>query len=375
MKRWLLLLPLGAALGLLAVGPRAAGQPRGDFGVLNTNPAPAPGAQPRLPAGIVPDRAGVETPAAPNPYPLTAAAGEWLICAAHYQGPNGPELSRQVCAELRDRHRLQAFIYNRGAEERRKQAEEWEKLKQQFHGAPVRRRTVRIPDTYAVLVGGLGDQKAASDYLPRIRALPLPQLKLEGHPDVQPYDLMIQEEIDPRTKKPVRNWAPVNPFHTAMVVRNPLVPHSGPAKPRWDPFWKKLNADEEYSLLKNPKQYTLLVKEYLGTRTIQQPTKSSSFLDILGLGGSKEGEGLAGCAAQAHELARFLRLPQLGFRAYVLHTRNSSVVTVGEFSGPDDPELERLQRQLANLRFGTQNGQEDPIGLLPTPLPIEVPRP
>jgi hypothetical protein len=374
MKRLLLLLPLGAALGLLAVGPRAAGQPGDNFGVLNTNPAPA---TPRLPAGIVPDRPGrAEAPAAANPFPLTAEAGEWLICAAHYQGPNGPDLSRQVCGELRDRHHLQAFIYNRGAEERRKQEEEWEKLKQQMHGAPVRRRTVRIPDTYAVLVGGFRDQNAASDYLPRIRALPLPQLKLEGNSDLKPYDLMIQEEVDPRTKKKVQRWAPVNPFLAAMVVRNPLVPHTGPAKPRWDPFWKQLNADEEYSLLKNPKQYTLLVKEYLGTRTIQQqPVKSSPFLDLIGLGGSKSGEGLMGCAMQAHELARFLRLPQLGFRSYVLHTRTSSIVTVGEFSGPDDPELERLQRQLANLRFGTRNGQDDPIGLLPTPLPIEVPRP
>jgi hypothetical protein len=162
-----------------------------------------------------------------------------------------------------------------------------------------------------------------------------------------------------------------------MVVRNPMVPNTTGNKPRWDPAWKSLNREEKYSLLKNPKPYTLVVKEYLGMNVIQQqqPSKSNTFLDTLGLGGAKEGEALLGAGLQAHALAEFLRDPKLGFKAYVLHTRTSSVVTVGEFDGPKDPELQRVQRQIANLRFGTNRGQEDPIGLLTNPIPVEVPRP
>ena len=56
----------------------------------------------------------------------------------------------------------------------------------------------------------------------------------------------------------------------------------------------------------------------------------SSLGRLTGLGG-RTGEALGAAGLQAHELARFLRTPQLGlgFEAYVLHTRNKSVVTVG----------------------------------------------
>jgi hypothetical protein len=160
-----------------------------------------------------------------------------------------------------------------------------------------------------------------------------------------------------------------------MVVRNPLVPNTAAARPKWDPLWKKLNEGEEYSLLKNPATWTLVVKEYVGGAVIQQRGNSTPFLSALGLGGAKPGQGLELAAAQAHELAKFLRHPRLGFKSYVLHTRHSSVVTVGEFSGPEDPDLPRVQRQLADLHFRTAKGQSDPIGLLPNPVPVEVPRP
>ena len=92
-------------------------------------------------------------------------------------------------------------------------------------------------------------------------------------------------------------------------------------------------------------------------------------------GAGKEVDTLALAAEQAHELARFLSSPQLGFETWVLHTRNSSVVAVGGFSGPNDPELERLKRQLGALKFSSNKTQGDPIGLLPNPIPIEVPHP
>ena len=101
---------------------------------------------------------------------------------------------------------------------------------------------------------------------------------------------------------------------------------------------------------------------------------SQCLLAALGLGGTKDGEALDAAAQQAHELAKFLRQPALGFTAWVLHTRYSSVVCVGGFDGPGDAECQRLQRQIANLRFQAKNGV-DPIGLMPTPMPVEVPRP
>ena len=359
-------------------GPQARCQPPdGEFGVLKTTPATP------LPSGVEPISSPLSSPQsrtpAPrtNPYPVTLQVGPWLICVAHYVGYEGFTLAQQVALELRDKHHLAAYIYNRGDEERRQQEEEWQKYKAKYPpGTPLRRKGVRIQDQYAVLVGGFPNIDAASAFLPTIKKLPLPTLTLEG--DKPPYDMMRYQELDPQTNKMVIKQAPINPYHNAMVVRNPLTPGSQTNKRKWDPLWVKLNADEEYSLLKNPKPWTLIVKEYAGYQVIQTSADanggSKGLLGSLGLG-STGGESLDLAAKQARELAKFLSNPQFGFKTYVLHTRNSSVVAVGGFNGPDDPELQRLQQQLTRFNFSTKDKPGDPIGLLAKPIPIEVPHP
>ena len=71
---------------------------------------------------------------------------------------------------------------------------------------------------------------------------------------------------------------------------------------------------------------------------------------------------------------------RLKFDAYVLHTRTSSVVSVGGFAGPDDPEVERLRVRVGSLQrqiaaAATDPTKKDPLGLFPTPVPIMVPHP
>jgi hypothetical protein len=287
-------------------------------------------------------------------------------------------LARQVCVHLREQHKMRAYIYNRGDEERKRQEEEWQRLKQANPNVPIRRKTVRIVDHYAVLIAGWPDFKPASEFLPTVKNYPLPELKLEGG---SPYEIMSYREVDPQTKQVVVKHAKVNPFHSAMVTRNPLVASAAANRPKFDPFWVKLNEDEKYSLLKSRGKYTLLIKEYTGSREIQQSShqqsshRGGSFLDAL-LGNSRPGDALDAAAAQAHELAKFLRHKDLGFKAFVLHMRGASVVTVGEFSSLDDPDLQRVQRRLAALRIQTERtGGTDPIGLMPNPVAIEVPRP
>jgi hypothetical protein len=372
----LLLVALLAALRLFALTDSLEAQTvEKEFGVLQVpgtaHPqaqiAPAPTPAP-LPSGLEPAQPSATT----NPYPLTPTAGPWLICAATYQGPDGFDLALQVAQQLRQEHRMTTYIYNRGDEERKAQQQEWEALKKRYPGVPLRKRTYRVVDQYAVMVGDFKDLAAASSYLSRVKKLPLPKLKLPG--DRSPYEVVTYQEPNPGQKEPVIKRAYVNPFHNAMVVRNPLAPAAQTNKPKWDPFWKQLNANEEYSLLRNPKPWTLVVKEYMGARTLQPRESSSSFLSALGFGNSR-GEALDACAAQAHELARFLRHQGLGLESWVLHTRYSSVVTVGGFDSPDDPELQTARQKIARLSFKSQNGGGDPIGLLPQPIPVEVPRP
>src|SRR5262245_39258329 len=114
MRRLLLLLPLGVA-GVLGAR-QAAGQ---------------------LPGGVQVAGGQAASAAPANPFPVVPEAGPWMICAAHYSGPDAAELARQVAVILRTKHRLNAYIMNHGEEERRKQQEEWEKLKQRYPGVPL----------------------------------------------------------------------------------------------------------------------------------------------------------------------------------------------------------------------------------------------
>jgi hypothetical protein len=301
-------------------------------------------------------------------------AGEWLISAANYTGPDAMELARQVAVILREKHRLSAFILNRGDQKRAELDAEFKRLKALYpEGTPLRRKrpsTLGL-ESCAVLIGGFSDFKHATSYLKVVRNLPLPEVKLSG--DKRAYEVAEIAEPGKGGKGVVRRYV-ISPFATAMVVRNPLVQVAPQSS--FDPLWTKLNANEEYNLLRCPRRYTLLVKEYGGAMTmVQSQSKPSGFLSFLGLGSSKPGEHLNAAAMQAHTLAKFLRDRRLGFEAYVLHTRHSSVVTVGGYDNPYDPELDRLRDRIASLKFSSAQGGNDPVGLMARPRTIEIPRP
>lgn len=365
MRKLWLLLPAGVALAALMLRSQAIGRPDEPFGVLNTTPPAASSPAPGLPSGVEPLGGTAATKPA-NPFPLTPEAGQWLVCAAHFSGPDGFDLAVQSANELRTKHRLQSFIFNRGEKERQKQDEEWEEYKKRMHGAPVRRRLIRIEDEYAVLIGGQKDFDAATAMLAKVRAFPMPGLKAQS--GRSPFAEMFY------ATKTETKVAKVNPYSQALVVRNPTAPNDGPSRPKFDPLLPRLNENEEYSLLRNRRKYTLLVKDYSGAMVVQSgPTAGGGgLLGMLGLGGDK-GDTLSAAAAQAHELARFLRMPGNGMEAYVLHTRKSSMVTVGGFDSPTDPAILNVARSLDALR--ARQGGSDILGLIPNPLVMEVPRP
>ena len=333
-------------------------------------------------AGAV--RAAPSVDADPNrDYPITPEAGPWMICAAYFTGPAAPDLARQTVLEIRSRYHLPAYVFNYADEERKKQQEVLEKQWAPFaqpaapdDGSivvpiPRHKLQVRVEEQCAVLVGGYPDDEAAHTALLAVKKMPPP--RLNAPKGVQPYPKVFDHGQERE----------LNPFAQSMVVRNPTVAHeSQQTPPGKDPFLKTLNAYEEYSMLRCPQKYTLAVKEYLGAASVEQQGGMSGFLGAIGKGNDKsserEGESLSVAANNAHELARVLR--QLKFDAYVLHTRKSSVVSVGGFSGPDDPEVERLRGRIATLRqqmtmVSKDPSHRDPLGLFPTPVPIEVPRP
>ena len=72
---------------------------------------------------------------------------------------------------------------------------------------------------------------------------------------------------------------------------------------------------------------------------------------------------------------------KLNLEAFVLHTRYASLVTIGQFDGPDDPALLAAKRMLTSI---SMNVSEDQTGLrkvtnapslFDTMLPMPVPKP
>jgi hypothetical protein len=314
-----------------------------------------------------------------RPYAVTPQAGPWLICATSYTGHLAPQLAVQLAEHIRTQHHVPTYIYNLANEERRRMAEEWERAPQASaanrSALPARRRSVRIEEQCAVLIGdpgaGWADADAASHFLKTVKSWPLPELKVEK--GMLGHDEMVNIGPDASGKLAIKNRVPINPFLTSFVLPNPSMPHQARPQNKYDPAWEKFNKYESFSLLKCPKPYTLAVREYAGTSVVQPAAGSGGFLEKIGLGGSKLGEGLGAAGCQAHALAEFLQ--KLGFQPYVLHTRTSSVVTVGAFDSPQDPEMIRTQDRLARFSFTGPTHEPINLGLFNPAVPITVPHP
>lgn len=138
------------------------------------------------------------------------------------------------------------------------------------------------------------------------------------------------------------------PLSRAMIVPNPLRPME--SRQTIDPVVKRLNADMEYSLLKNPGKYTLVVATFAGNTVTQvghrEPDKAMKLFE------KQFGNGLDKSAYDAWQFAEALRdARKLGYdqnyEAYVFHDRYSSVVTIGSFDNPNDPRMRKLAQLFA----------------------------
>ena len=302
-------------------------------------------------------------------YAVTPQSGLWMICVASYQGESAAELAFLLCTSLRQNHHP-AYVFNRSSEERKKLQEELDRIQGTNPGA-VRRWKLAHPEEQqiAVLIGGYKDIDAASSDLKKVRKWDLPDIRLKsGKPAFDTYD--VYEPVASTKSYDVKRY-PVNPFHTAFVIRNPTIAQERKPVVKEDPLWKKLNADEPRSLYKCKKPWTLAVQEFRGTQIMQTSSSSGGFLDKLGFGDHNLGRRLDYSAKMAEDLCDMFR--KLGFKSYVLHTRTHSVVTVGEFDSRDDPAMAQTQEKLTHFSFKSATTGETPFKLFAKALPMEVP--
>lgn len=316
-------------------------------------------------AGLVLAQDQAETPVeykVPVEYQVNPGSGPWMICTTSFTGPMAAERACKLVTEMRRDYKLPAWVFNRGAEERRKQQEEIDRIHKLAPEGRV--RIVRVEEQFAVLIGGYKDMDTARKHLDEI--------KKKDPPKSVPLDVVQAAFPDPAAKEGKKAYqqhgAYVNPFQSSFVVHNPTVPMpKEDDKP--DAFLKQLNADEDYSLLRCRKPWTIAVKQFAGMAILKPKNEDASFIEKLFGGGG--GVQLDVGAQNAHNLAKALH--EFGFDAYVLHTRSASVVTVGGFNQVDDPRMATV-RQAIMQRIKIGGNGSIAIDLIPNLPPMQVPQ-
>lgn len=420
---------LAGFLGGSALG-QVGGNPQSGFGGAQPVGRPSPvGQMPPPVGGFQP--AGGGQPAAVNPAALAAPLvvdiplalgpnhpdlvrpehGSYFISVKSYSRPTDParsndpgrtarQLAEGLVAEIRAAHPgVRVFLFEYVSEEKKVQAEARARAIQQreaFRASlkkyeqesqlrgmefldsdrKIHYQTFNSRDQVAVLVGGFAAEQEATKFLAAVKAWAPPK-----DPMLMDGGAISGTDKDGR---PTIEKTRLNPFKQAMVVPNPAVPRPASAAPAGlDPFVVKLNEGRPYSLLKAAKGWTLVVKTFSAPVTIQSRDDNS---DAMRKASHTSGaDALAAGAEQAEALAKALRDDRMKprpFDAFVLHTRNGSMVTVGQFDSPNDPALLEARRLLLSLRF---NQSKDAHGTMMTGMtqglfndnivPIPVPRP
>jgi hypothetical protein len=282
----------------------------------------------------------------------------------------------KLATELRTKHRLNAYIFDRGGEERRKQEEEIRRFQEMMPGTR-RVKKHRIQDQYAVLVGSYRDMEAARDALDDIKKImPSDEFCRTG-------ERLVPGKSDSGEDGYLRQVIKYSPFLNAFVAHNPTVPTEKPNEVTKDldtvfkevnvPLLKKLNYHEPRSLLRCNKPWTLVVATFQSPAENVGPSSplANGFNKLLGKADDKRNAS----AENAQKFAEVMANPQLlgknartGLDTYVLHTSYYSLVTVGAFDSESDPRMRQIQELLMRMQVTGQNC------MLAQPMPMPVPR-
>jgi hypothetical protein len=128
-------------------------------------------------------------------------------------------------------------------------------------------------------------------------------------------------------------------LNKAFMTRNPMLPAEELARKHRDPLIVKLNSNVDHSLFENKGKYTLIVASFYG-QSMVKPAKFEQFDRMLSnKSKSRAGLNLDNAARESWELMTTMR--NQGIEAFVYHERFRSIVTVGAFKSPNDPEIAR----------------------------------
>lgn len=283
-------------------------------------------------------------------YTLDMADGPWLIMCASFIG-EGRHQAEALCKELRSIG-FKAYLYEHTFDYTEQiqglgfSVTRSDGLVDQYDLAPAKMRAAnpaRFEDI-SVLVGHFAapDDKQAEDTLKKLKSLYPKSLHVSENSRsfqrMSGYRQWVKSvsEEEATAKK-------LGPMSAAIIVPNPLLPEEFFERQVVDPILIKMNKGDKYSLLENPKNYTVKVATFSGDSTfneqeIEQQTREFNLL-------RRSGKGLTESRLmEAESNANFLTdlLRREGYEAYSYHDRDSSIVCVGSFDwvvkNPDSPD-------------------------------------
>lgn len=333
-------------------------------------------------------------------YPLTAREGPWLIHIGSFRGDEALDFAHRFAEESRTKHKLLTFIYSMHEADALKDREELRKQQLAFIGSDKiaesnerqKFKTVRIVKEYSVFVGNFSDMEKARYEAARIKEFPVPT-------SIPTFGIHLYKESSAKAKSdPVGGeWGSVfglktpagseegkrlgevqgNPYRQAFVVRNPIT-YKAPAPARInqsasvpiDPSWKELNAKEKYSVFSCPKNWTLVVAQFSPPTEVQSSLTRPLVQTGFRTSPNEIGQGLERAAETARQVAELLRDGGKGYDAYVFHTREYSLVTVGAFDSRFDPNMEQAWTILKDFAAAQQTGPFSLLLKLPRPMQI-----
>ena len=272
-------------------------------------------------------------------YELTESHGPWMVmCTSFTGGVDAEEQAHRLVLELRERYRLEAFVYRKHFD---MGGPEIGLGKNKYGGAKIMRNNNAYKrDEIAVLVGNFHsvDQPEIEKALQNIKTMQPDCLNPQktGEQTLQTWGTLrgmyretrkILNETGKALKKKERG-----PMGNAFVTRNPLLPDEFFAPKGLDPFVVDLNRGVKYSLLKCPGKYTVKVASFRGVESM----KPQEFEKLAGKIREKSHMAKIDEAAdKAERLTKALR--DKGVEAYQFHDRTESMVCVGSFDSVGEP--------------------------------------
>lgn len=277
-----------------------------------------------------------------RPYRLTKQHGPWMIMVASFSEPPNPteglspqEAADELVYELRKKS-IPAYTYEQQNEVERIQT--FDRL-----GRKTNRRYTSQRGSICVVAGNYQSIDENT------REGKTAQATLEI---VQAYHPKFLGDVEASSKGVFklanggiyrRTPGQAGPLGGAFLTINPLLSPEEVRKAKRDPLLRTLNSDSEYSLIRNPGKYTLVVASFYGSSVTK--VGDSGFKQALEK--FKIDNTLDRAAHSAWELTQAMRQAKsIGydrdFEAWVYHDRHKSVVTVGSFDRPDDPQIRQM---------------------------------